>query len=158
MRAMIGNLATSVNAISEKLDGISDVISLKGRTDWSTLAAWASVILVLVAMAAWPISERLTEVKIETVKHRDLDSHPVTKAKTEELNKDIGRIERSLLSHVDTGNHVGTFSQVQGIRKDVQFLTERYEDLYQIARKNETMAQRLARIEARMDIPIIDNE
>jgi len=70
LKVTVGQLTIQVHGmtsqfelLSHKLEQVFDRMGSTGRTSWGPLAAWATVILLLVGMAGAPYTRQITELR-----------------------------------------------------------------------------------------------
>lgn len=98
----VGNLVSAVRALTEEshqsrevinaaLSAIRTEIGSRTRTNWSTLASWAGVIISFIgaigALAIVPLKYQVIETSRQLRSHEQLEGHPTAVEKTANLEK-----------------------------------------------------------------------
>ena len=76
----VRNLVGSVDSLARSTKDLQNMVLSNNRTNWSTLAAWAAVLVTFMGslgyLAFSPTQDRLEHIVTEVERHKDIEGHP----------------------------------------------------------------------------------
>lgn len=101
----VKNVIRSMESLGDSVRLLTSKISNESKTNWSVLAAWASVIIgiisVLGLLALRPVEDAIAKIEHRTHNHALTESHPAAYERLRYLEKEINRIREEQSRRTD---------------------------------------------------------
>ena len=96
LEATVEALARDVTSVAESVRKLSDAVRVQASTPWSTLAAWAGVILVVVSLGMSGYVREIGTLERKQEAHIELAGHPTAIQRTEGVTEKLELVDGNL--------------------------------------------------------------